>query len=261
MNRKGSPERRSTSEVMPYGDDPFICQRPPAALPQQWRLQLRSSSHDLAMPDYTSNRTDHSGYTDMSGLSFPRANFLKHMNEANPQEIAQALSPTRQEELLKVLSASQSPAGAGGTCPPTNTPLAFSEQDRAQIDAQTVSSFRSESQTLRKPQQRHRTCSEGSVTNDRGSSHSPQEKREKREGAILLPLGTKPCSLSISRHRSGSIGSKRKRGSRSPAISTGKGHDLVHIIVDSSSSGEGQDEVGQLKPGPSTDGGVSLRSD
>ncbi|KAJ4551931.1 hypothetical protein HRR78_003497 [Exophiala dermatitidis] len=259
---KDSPEHQEPAGKATGSDDPFICPQPIST--QQWRLQLRSTSYDVSMPDYTSNKTDNSGAcTEMSGASFPRANFLKHMNEANPEEIVQALSPDRQEELLKALRASQSPAR--GTHAPTNTPRSVSDQSRPQsphLAARTEPSNvikveevtgRGESNDGQWPrrvgnqEQRRRTYSESSIRStcalisDRlkhdASPGSPRQWPGK-EGAVSFgPLGAKSLSLNIHRQRSNSNASKRKRGSRSPLMKMGKTQGTIQVIMDSSSLG------------------------
>jgi hypothetical protein len=67
------------------------------------------------------SRSGRSTYnTEMSGVSIPRPEFVKHINQANPAEIVEALSPVRRQDLLQALSTSNSPivtAGAGQTTP------------------------------------------------------------------------------------------------------------------------------------------------
>ncbi|EXJ92566.1 hypothetical protein A1O3_01118 [Capronia epimyces CBS 606.96] len=263
---KESPERRELVGNAASCEDPFVCPQPISS--QKWRLQLRSTSHDIPMPDYTSNKTDNSGAcTDMSGISFPRANFLRHMNEANPEEIVQALSPARQEELLKVLSASQSPVR--GTLAPTNTPRSVSDQSVPQsppvrggtemshaVKVYVPSGQRDSSDShwplrLQKLDQRRRTYSESSVR----STSEPVKVSMKHDIAAELPCewvqrGEKTASdprgtllLNTHRPRSTSNVSKRRRGSASPAAGVGKIQDAIQVVVDSSSSGGEQETV------------------
>lgn len=261
---KESPERRELVGDPTSCEDPFICPQPISS--QQWRLQLRSTSHDISMPDYNSNKTDNSGMgTEMSGISFPRADFLKHMNEANPEEIVQALSPTRQEELLKVLSTSISPVG--GTHAPTNTPRSLSDQSHPQsplvktgaetshavkVDGPLARSDTSDNhwpRRLQKREQRRRTYSEssistaGPVNNSVGHDLSPPLPREwigKEEGATLPLIGTKSLAMNTYRQRSTSNASKRKRGSASPTLPLTKTQAAIQVVIDYSSSGGGQ---------------------
>ena len=258
-------------------EDPFLC--PPPIGARQWRMQLRSSSHDIPMPDYISNKTDQSrAYTEMSGLSFPRANFLKHMTEANPEEIVQALSPVKQGELLKVLSASQSPLQ--GANPPSNTPYSLSAQGHTQSTGGQVpnateirigptelksrdlrvSDDGSWSQVL---DQRRRRCSESSVRSNstRGNGAIKGEvsplggpiTRGKAKGNCkvpdLGPVSARSLSINTNRNRSVSNASKRKRRSLSPAVYMGP------IVIDCSPSRDGETETKQSTP---IDGGVAL---
>lgn len=286
VTKKEATEHRVTVNCLANGDDPFVC--PPRPTTQQWRSQLRSSSHDMSMPDYTSYETDNSGAcTEMSGVSFPRANFLKHMNEANPREIVQALSPARQEELLRVLSASQSPVQDRGTHPPTNTPHSLSGQSRPassngrardqkgnRLNVHEIvsrlddSSDSSGSRAFQELPRRRRTCSEGSRKNgtelgtnnqeDHSSAALPWERRAKDEIG-LPPTSARSVSQSTNRQRSASNGSKRKRESGSPSVGTAKAADTVQVIVDSSSSpGEGQEMRAQLQLALFADDGGAL---
>ncbi|EXJ85498.1 2-isopropylmalate synthase [Capronia coronata CBS 617.96] len=264
LSDKESPERRELVGGTVTCEDPFICPQPISS--QQWRLQLRSTSHDLPMPDYTSNKTETSGgCTEMSGVSFPRANFLRHMNEANPQEIVQALSPARQEELLQVLSASHSPVR--GTHAPTNTPRSLSDQSRPQsplikdgagtrqmirLDGPPGRRDPSDSYwplRLQKREQRRRTYSDSSIRSTSGpvkesikhdiSPVLPREWAGKDGSGPLVPIGMKSLSMNAQRQRSTSNASKRKRGPASPSVGIGKTQDPIHVVIDSSTSGAG----------------------
>ncbi|KAK4943195.1 2-isopropylmalate synthase (Alpha-isopropylmalate synthase) (Alpha-IPM synthetase) [Elasticomyces elasticus] len=221
--RKCSPESGDSAE----GEDPFLC--PPRTSTQQWRLQLRSSSHDVPMPDY---KTDNSAsYTAMSEISFPRASFLKHMNQANPTEIVQALSPARQEELLKALSVSQSPAR--GTDAPANTPCSAWEDNRAHSCADeeqdVLSSHRQSPPTSRIPV-------------DIVGDYS------------LALLGARSKSLNTIRQRSISNPTKRKHESLSPSYGIGTAKETIPVVVDSPSASSGKDSIaGSTHATPSGD--------
>lgn len=260
--RKCSPESGDSAEC----EDPFLC--PPRASMQQWRLQLRSSSHDVPMPDYTSNKTDNSaGCTEMSEVSFPRVNFLKHMHQANPAEIVQALSPARQEELLKALSVSKSPAR--GTLPPTNTPCSTSEDNRVQSSAdQVCGTLRSQTQTkksepgdkfrdgawisiVHEPERKLRQFSEVSSDERSEEAHesvsagmSPKVSSIpsiRPGGYSLAPPGGRSTSLNTNRQRSVSNPTKRKHGSLSPLVGSGRAKEIIPVVIDSpfTSSEEG----------------------
>lgn len=53
--KKSSPDE---SNELADCEDPFLCPQP--IKNHHWRLQLRSSSQDVSMPDYPSNKTDNS---------------------------------------------------------------------------------------------------------------------------------------------------------------------------------------------------------
>lgn len=122
----GKPDSYQRSGVVDLtgdSEDPFI--GPQSVASRAWRAQLRASSHDISMPDYVSSRTEYSRtHTSMSGVNYPKADFLKHMEEAHPREIVQALSPAQQARLMKELKAVGTPEQ--GTYAPSNTPRSLS---------------------------------------------------------------------------------------------------------------------------------------
>lgn len=248
-------------------EDPFLG---PAGSTRHWRMRMRSSSHDIPMFDYSSN---YSGApTEMSGLSFPKANFLKHMREANPEEIVEALSPVRKERLLEVLSASQSPAR--GPNPPTNSPCETVHGGRAHspIDKLTTlvassgeASFSGDveeefwSKALQK-----RESSEG--LGSRNSRGGPKDKSSKINSSSkptptssetarrssLAPLEGRSSSLRISRQRSMSNASKRKRASLSPSIKISTPGSTIHVVIDSTPASPRREKaLGQIRGKPS----------
>ncbi|KAI1628982.1 hypothetical protein EDD37DRAFT_30955 [Exophiala viscosa] len=252
--RKCSPESGDSAE----SEDPFLC--PPRTSTQQRRLQLQSSSHDVPMPDY---KTDNSAsYTEMSEISFAPVNFLKHMNQANPAEIVQALSPARQEALLKALSVSQSPAQ--GTDPPTNTPCSTSEDNRPQSAADQEADALNEQTQVQKiglddncddsswirivdDKERHPSQSleintenraEGAAAMNPPMSRIPSDTNKDHSLALL---GARSKSLNTIRERSLSNPTKRKHGSLSPALGSGTVKEAIAVVIESpfTSPGEG----------------------
>ena len=226
--KNSSPEHQFSSKLAVDEDDPFVSSHQSPAAIQQWRLQLRSTSHDMSMPDYTSSKTDRSIYnTEMSGVSVPRADFVKQVNDANPEEIVQALSPSRRDELLKVLSASNSPATGTGTRPPMNTPQMSTDSvaNQDQLDKSPTIKLWHE------PQSRPRTSSGSSLKSTLEPKphgveqyNSPRLLREMSlpiDGMHLRTNGPRSLSLNVGRQRSASNGSKRKR--RSSLSSNGHG--------------------------------------
>ncbi|KIW88621.1 uncharacterized protein Z519_10667 [Cladophialophora bantiana CBS 173.52] len=242
-----SPGRHVPVKLVTQDDDPFISSHQTPTAIQQWRLQLRSTSHDISMPDYISSKTDRSVVnTEMSGVSVPRANFLKHMNEANPEEILQALSPARQEELFQALSASHSPATGIGTRPPTKTPQVKDNFNTPRVMGTGDENDSATAKIWQEPRQRRRTCSLASsrsaseptaqLAKEQTSPRLPREVSVRTDGKNRLPTAPRSLSLNINRQRSASNGSKRKRGSTSPGLGLEKIQDTIRVIVCSSSS-------------------------
>lgn len=101
------------------GEDPFM--GPTSSSAARWRSQIRSS--DVSMSDDPPQKLEHSRTeTEMSGVDWPRRDFQKHIDEAAIDEIIQALSPSKKDQLLNALSPGTR-SGSGGPQPPTNTPL------------------------------------------------------------------------------------------------------------------------------------------
>lgn len=264
-----SATKKATPTSSAAYEDPFLC---PTGSTRHWRMQMRSSSHDIPMFDNTSNNSG--APTEMSGLSFPKANFLKHMREANPEEIVEALSPVRKERLLEVLSASQSPVRAPH--PPTNTPCGTAHGSRTPslTDRLTTLVAPSGEGTFHGDAEeefwakalRKRDCSDGhgdarSGRKDKsskidGSSEPPPNCSETARRSSLAPLAGRSSSLRITRQRSMSTVSKRKRGSLSPSIKISTPGSMIHVVIDSTpASPRGQKALGQ-KCGTLSDGEI-----
>ncbi|KIW15489.1 hypothetical protein PV08_05535 [Exophiala spinifera] len=240
--RKVSP----TSSV--DGEDPFL---DPLRTRRYWRKQMRSSSHDMPMFDYTS--TNSGAPTEMSGLSFPKANFLKHMREANPEEIVEALSPLRKERLLEVLSASQSPVR--GPHPPTNTPSGTVHGSRTHppIDRLTALLAPSGHASLQGNIEEElwvKALTKRDSSNEPGSEDSRtygEERYSKIDNCSKLALSSsetarrgsltqaesRSSSLRVTRQRSLSNVPKRKLGSLSPSIKISTPVNTIHVMIDS----------------------------
>ncbi|KAJ9498717.1 2-isopropylmalate synthase (Alpha-isopropylmalate synthase) (Alpha-IPM synthetase) [Exophiala xenobiotica] len=276
--RRFSPESRGSSADC---EDPFLSAAPIST--RQWRAQVRSSSHDIPMLDYNSNNSG--APTEMSGLSFPGASFLKHMNQANPQEIIQALCPERKEQLLKALGKSQNPAH--GTQPPTTTPLVVTDRSRAHSLADpTVAALSTGRQSnisgeigadswarnLPKHEYSERHSSARSSLGSRGdkdrnfskidiSPKRTQASNDKARRSSLVPPEVRSSSGCISRPRSSSNASKRKRRSLSPSIAIGTPVNKVPVVIDSpSNASEGEKDLGLTRDTPTpSDGGMPLQ--
>ena len=244
-----SPEHRIIGKSMAQEDDPFVSTHQSPAAIQKWRSMLRSSSHDISMTDFNSNKSLVN--TEMSGVSATRGNFATQVNDANPEEIADALSPAGREQLLKVLSASNSPASGMGTRPPTNTPqLSADFKDITSVN-QAVNKDSAlggvHTKLWRGTRPRLRTWSE-STSNRSTSASKKGNSKESNSPAVRemsLPLGGNQSvavaprrqSLKVNRQRSSS--SKRKRRSTSPADGLGS---TVRVPVAPLPSCSGSDE-------------------
>jgi hypothetical protein len=257
-------------------DDPFISSHQSPAAIQQWRSMLRSTSRDVSMPDYTSNRSIFN--TEMSGVSVERANFEQQVNEANPDEIVQALSPARREQLFKALSASNSPASGIGTRPPTNTPQLTADfkntnvVNQAGVDGGALGGVHPK--LWQEPRQRPRTCSESTSARSTAepsihhskectSPRKPREMGVPAGGSHLLPAAPRSQSLRISRQRAASNGPKRKRRSASPSVDVAE-PDTIFVMVDtpaSSASNEEKVEQRQLRSNESPVRAISTGTD
>ncbi|OCT44102.1 hypothetical protein CLCR_00592 [Cladophialophora carrionii] len=274
--KNGSREQHLVGRAVFQDDDPFVSSHQSPAAIQQWRSMLRSTSHDVSMPDYTSNKSVFN--TEMSGVSVERASFEQQVNEANPDEIVHALSPARREQLFKALSASNSPASGIGTRPPTNTPQLsadFKNTNIAHPAGATGSTLGGAHAKLwQEPRQRPRTCSESTSarsTTEPSIHHgreyiSPRKPREMSvpgEASLLLPAAPRSQSLRISRHRSASNGPKRKRRSASPSIDIAEQDTIFVVATTPASSASNEEQMGPrpLKPTASLGGPISTGID
>ena len=110
--------RNDIDHVLRAQEDPFM--GPPLAPAIRGR-QTRSSSHDISMEDYVSSKSTHSrAHTEMSGVTYPPKDFGKTMQEAAIEEIIEALSPVKRDQLFRALSPDTETHA--GTEPPNNTP-------------------------------------------------------------------------------------------------------------------------------------------
>lgn len=117
---EGTYLRGQTPKVCNSGDDPFM--GPSSSSAYRWRGKIQSKTTDNTMPDYDANEVGHSRTsTEMSGVSWPRRDFQRHMDEAAIDEIIHALSPEKKGQLMEALS----PEGtsSSGLQPPANTPM------------------------------------------------------------------------------------------------------------------------------------------
>jgi hypothetical protein len=106
-----------SAPALSNGDDPFMG---PSSAVSRWRGKVSHSTDD-SMPDFEHTTSSHTrGSTDMSGVSWPRRDFQRHMDEAAIDEIIEALSPAKRNQLKEVLSPSES-IGSGLNAP-SNTP-------------------------------------------------------------------------------------------------------------------------------------------
>ncbi|KAJ9609010.1 hypothetical protein H2200_006781 [Cladophialophora chaetospira] len=241
-----SSEHPIVGRALLHEDDPFVSSshQSPAAI-QQWRSMLRSTSHDISMPDYVSSKS--AVNTEMSGVSMARANFERQVNEANPKEIVDALSPVRREQLLQVLSASNSPSTTLGTRPPMNTPQTDPDtSSNAMLDPAGMSGKTgdaSHAKLWQEPRQRPRTSSASTSARSNSATSidqckgndSPRKPRELGAGAggkqrLVLPVAPRSQSLRVTRQRAASSGAKRKRRSASPLIEIEK-QDTIRVVM------------------------------
>jgi hypothetical protein len=227
-NTPGSHKVISTALVQE--DDPFVSSRQSPNDVQRWRAMLRSTSHDISMPDYVSKKS--TAPTEMSGISFTRSGFERQVNEANPQEIVDALSPRRQEELLRALSASNSPVATMGTRPPANTPQMSADfadssaAKRARILVENEPAEEVQGTTWMQAQQQprafpgtpsSRSTSEPAPDRNKDDSSPPLAQCSNSSAQEVRPLSiaTACQDLNINRERSSSGVCKRKRMSDS----------------------------------------------
>lgn len=256
-------------------EDPFIGPQPIAT--RAIRAGIRRNSQDISMPDYGIGRAEHNrSHTSMSGVDYPRDDFVKHMVQANPREIVQALSPAQQEQLMRELWMERTPEL--GTHAPTNSPRSISVTSCTQLPIGRIRERLSKVDSgTAYPFQRTGDLSNvsgrGTDTADQtpsdGSAYARKVVRD--EGVdVTAPLsqkpdaveftgpgdGTKCLSVSPSRSRSLSNMSKRKRSSNSVGIehdeAGGRGPGTT-----GSSSSEGGSTANTSKS-TATDGGVSV---
>jgi hypothetical protein len=257
-----SYQRLGVIDLTDNSEDPFV--GPQSIASRAWRAHLRASSHDMSMPDYVSSRTEHSRtHTEMSGVNYPKANFLKHMEEAHPREIVQALSPAQQAQLMKELKAVGTPAQ--GTYAPSNTPRSLSgfKQPTLAVDRvrdslgsrvrSSVSSSRQLSNTY---------CPSKELKGGHETRNSPSSSN-RGQSETALSVRSDECQsapFDTNHTRSHSSTSKRKRHSNSAGGETTNVDGKVPVTVESSSSKD-DSHVTTACESSATGGGVSLGTD
>lgn len=219
-------------------DDPFLVELHSGTTKPYQNKQTRSTSHDLSMPDYRS--AESRALTDMSGVSYNKLDFERQVNNAAVDEIVKALSPTKQEQLLKALSPPERRTRRGNV-PPENSPAdtaPLRSSKGAQIAQINYADLESaESSIDESPSTSRTTSNEGPslpFSRARFGSASPadniQSKKERNQArkSVEQPAGDRIVtlessgggkksgsplieSLNINRQRSNSAGSKRKR--------------------------------------------------
>jgi hypothetical protein len=219
-------------------DDPFLVESYSGNAKPYLHKQTRSSSHDVSMPDYRS--AESRALTEMSGVSYNRLDFERQVNNAAVEELVKALSPTKQEQLLKALS----PPGKrsrDGSVPPENSP-ADTAPLRSNKGSQKVQTLYAdldnvESSVDQSPSTSRTTSNEGpllpfSRTHFGGASPADniqgKKERDQARKSVEQPTGDRGTplensggnsksrsplieALNLTRQRSNSAGSKRKR--------------------------------------------------
>lgn len=273
MGKTGSPFGAEFSRLRALAsEDPFVGPQPIAT--RVLKAGLRRSSQDVSMPDYGTGRAEHNrSHTSMSGVDYPRDDFVKHMMQANPREIVQALSPARQAQLMKELWVGNTPGH--GIHAPTNSPRSSGAATHAQLPIGRVrDSLGKLETTSRGPS--HGTSNMDNLAADEDSNSSPKDELgqtgvppnvgqrtgdgtshmrrhvDLHKAANNVPEGSSAGSI---RSRSYSSVSKRKRSSTSPG--RGQEEEGRGMAKVGSSSSEGG-SLGKESKGTPTDGGVSI---
>jgi uncharacterized membrane protein len=222
------------------GDDPFMG---PSSAVSRWRGKVSHSTDDT-MPDFEHVDSSHTrGSTDMSGVSWPRRDFQRHMDEAAIDEIIEALSPEKRNQLKEVLSPAES--SSSGINAPSNTPkTASASKLPSPIMAPSEVELALKTKRPKKVQKTPRPTTEDSpdssssseVTGGRGAAKSTvramlTRSQKKRQAEMLL---------SAKRRRSGP-NDARKKQSLSPATNVQGGTITLRVSPASDSSG-GEDQ-------------------
>ncbi|KIV89274.1 hypothetical protein PV10_08852 [Exophiala mesophila] len=273
MGKSGSPSGAEFSRLQTLAsDDPFTGPQPIAT--RVLKAGLRRSSQDISMPDYGTGRAEHSrSHTSMSGVDYPRDDFVKHMMQANPREIVQILSPAQQARLMKELWAENTPGH--GIHAPTNSPRSTGVATHSQLPIGRIRDSLGMLETTSRGSSHGTSNMENRAGNEEScadptAGHSPTDippnlEQNTSDGANHVQRQLDPHKAAnyaanetyagSVRSRSYSSVSKRKRSSTSPGRGLGdEGRGIARVASSSSDRGS----LGKDSKGTPTDGGVSI---
>jgi hypothetical protein len=256
---------------------PFRREEEPFMLPlsaSRWRAKDPSHSTDDTMPDYGAcEMTRSRNSTDMSGLSWPRRDFQRHMDEAAVDEIVRALSAEKKSQLMDILSPMRS--SSSGVAAPANTP-------------KTAEASKQPSPLLRKISRRsteitklldEHSSESGSMSDDElhhsmsAGKHNDMSKEPGKERTVsdkivvtrlkrsALPSGKLMATKhgATKRGRSSSESSKRRKLSLSPATNVSRTPNVRRRV--SSPDGSGENENQHIADERSPSDGVSVTAE
>ena len=263
------PNGLVSARTLSRDEDPFMGL---GSASNQWRSKARSNSTDETMPDFESNSLGHSRASTEMSVMWPKRDFQRHMDEAAVDEIVQALSPEKRDQLMEALSPVD--RSSSGIAPPSNTPKTAegSKQSSPMLKIPSIIASRRSIDFDRLATRRRSTSSDsgssgsplgvsklgGSGNRDRSDPENTIVTRSQKLRGSVKFRGT-AIRQTNNRERSGSDVSKRRKISLSPTTNA-KTTPKITLRI-SPNSGSSEKENQQMERDDSGGDGVSITAE
>jgi hypothetical protein len=220
------------------------------------------------MPDYGASEVIRSrNSTDMSGISWPKRDFQRHMDEAAVDEIVRALSAEKKSQLMDILSPMKSLSS--GVAAPANTPKTAEASKQPSPLLRKVSRKSTEiTNHLDEVSSQSSSISEDELHHSLSTGKTnvnvpPPGKERTASGKIVVTRLKRDAMTTGHRHgatkrgRSSSESSKRRKLSLSPATNVNRTPNVRLRVSSPDGSSEKENQHGVEEESPLD--GVSVR--